>query len=61
MFIVTEYAALRYWKSIRFKTVVIDFEGHKISYNLTCVSFDSWLNKFASFASYTIAHSSLKD
>ena len=28
---------------------------------LTRVSFDSWLNRFASFASFTISHSSLND
>ena len=53
--------ALRYWKSIRFKTGVVDFEGHKFSYKLTRVSFDFWLNRFASLASFMIAHSSLND
>ena len=38
---------------------MVDFEGHKFSFKLTHVSFDSWHNIFASFASFTIAHSSL--
>ena len=48
-------------KSISFKTGVVDFEGHKFSCKLTRVSFDSWLNRFASFASFAIAHSSFND
>ena len=40
---------------------MVDFEGHKFSYKLTRVSFDSWLNRFVSFAYSTVAHSSLND
>ena len=34
------------------KVPVVDFEGHKFRFKLTRVSFDSWLNGFASFASF---------
>ena len=40
---------------------LVDFEGHKFSCKLTRVNFDSLFNRFASFASFTIAHSSLNN
>ena len=45
--------SLRYWKSIRFKTGVVDFEGHQFSCKLIRVSFYSWLSRVASWASVT--------